>query len=532
LGGIFTTLVLIAVWPSSVKSQPAGNDPNGIPTRAVTQEELKAHIAFLASDVMNGRTVGSKEFMESAGYAAEQFRKAGLKTVLKDENGKNTYFQPVRFTRKLPDDHARLVIRVGEETRTFDQGKDFKLLFTSPGEFPPETLPVVFAGYGIDEPEYGWNDFEGLDCTGKIAVVLAGAPLRKGKPVLPDSLHSRYLRTNLEKIRALQKRGCRGILTMTSARTSVEWAQRRDLSASAQFVYTDSIMTSGWRNLSILPPGNHLLISRKTARFLFKEYETTPDQIIDRDLCEFSRFLLDRVTIQYRAGAAGESVVSPNVVALVEGKDPVLKNEIIVVGAHLDHVSSHIGVGHLSESDPHDTVFNGANDNASGCTGVLEVAEALAQNPPRRSVAFVLFTGEEIGMIGSFHFVNHGPFPIEAIKAHINLDMIGRSSLENGPSRAQIVGGWEGNDSKFRAILSEANARTSKWPLVFGDNIPSDHLSFTDRGIPSVFFFSGTHDGLHTPKDEADRLDFEKMQKVTELVIELTTDLGNREKFW
>ena len=110
--------------------------------------------------------------------------------------------------------------------------------------------------------------------------------------------------------------------------------------------------------------------------------------------------------------------------------------------------------------------------------------------------------------------------------------MIGRSSVENGPTRAEIVGGWEGDDPMFRAILGEANARTARWPLVFGDNIPSDHLSFTDRGIHSVFFFSGTHDGLHTPEDEAGRLDFEKMQKITELVIELTTNLADRERLW
>ena len=109
-------------------------------------------------------------------------------------NGGGGYFQPVPLTWRRSSDRARLVVRTGKETRTFVQDKDFKLMFTSPGEFPPESLPLVFAGYGIDEPGCGWNDFEGLDCTGRIAVVLAGAPLRDGKPVLPDSLHRRYLR--------------------------------------------------------------------------------------------------------------------------------------------------------------------------------------------------------------------------------------------------------------------------------------------------------------------------------------------------
>ena len=175
-------------------------------------------------------------------------------------------------------------------------------------------------------------------------------------------------------------------------------------------------MTSGWRNLSFLPAGNHILISRKTAAFLFKGRETTPDRIMDRGLDGFPRFPLEGTTVQYLTGAEGPFVAAPNVVAVVEGTDPVLKNEFILVGAHLDHVSSHIGFSRLSESDPQDTVFNGANDNASGCAGVLEAAEALAQNPPRRSVAFVLFTGEEIGLIGSYHFVNHGPFPIKPSK--------------------------------------------------------------------------------------------------------------------
>ncbi|MFC2121790.1 M20/M25/M40 family metallo-hydrolase [Bacteroidota bacterium] len=218
--------------------------------------------------------------------------------------------------------------------------------------------------------------------------------------------------------------------------------------------------------------------------------------------------------------------VSMNVVGMVEGTDTELKNQYVTVGAHLDHVNY-----------DKEKVWNGADDNASGSVGVIEIAEALVLNPPKRSVIFILFTGEEKGLLGSRHFVKDPPVPLDDIVANINLDMIGRTGQGLDKKKKEHIVRYSSEVCpEFKKFVQKVNKKTINYPLVYKDESTeqtlggSDHMSFLGKDIPAIFFFSGIHKDLHRPTDDADKIEYDKMQKISQLVYEITVELGNADE--
>lgn len=215
-----------------------------------------------------------------------------------------------------------------------------------------------------------------------------------------------------------------------------------------------------------------------------------------------------------------EPVTSWNVIAMVEGSDPALKHEFVTVGAHLDHVSP-----------PTDAIFNGADDNASGSTGVLEIAEAMAMSKPRRSVLFLLYGGEEVGLVGSRYFLEHSSIPLENIVVNINLDMIGRTDSRSADTRAHYVVGARRMCEELAELIAAVNERTVNWPLDFegGEMVftQSDHYSYFKKGIPAFFFFSGMHQHLHRPSDDPDTIEFDKMQAIAQLAYAVALEIAD-----
>lgn len=215
-----------------------------------------------------------------------------------------------------------------------------------------------------------------------------------------------------------------------------------------------------------------------------------------------------------------EPVTSWNVIAYVEGSDPALKHEFVTVGAHLDHVSP-----------PTDAIFNGADDNASGSCGVLEIAEAMAMSKPRRSVLFLLYGAEEVGLVGSQHFLENCPIPLENIVVNINLDMIGRTDARSAENRKHYVVGAKRKCEELAELISAVNERTVNWPLDFegGEMVfaQSDHYSYHKKGIPAFFFFSGMHQHLHRPTDIPDTIEFDKMQRIAQLAYAVALEIAD-----
>jgi hypothetical protein len=210
-----------------------------------------------------------------------------------------------------------------------------------------------------------------------------------------------------------------------------------------------------------------------------------------------------------------------NVIAMLRGSDRRLRDEVVVIGAHHDHLG-HGGMGSLAP-DQHGAIHNGADDNASGVAVMIAVAERLRRNPPARSVVFIAFTGEELGLLGSAHYARQPPVPLDRTRAMLNLDMVGR--LENDPLIVYGVGTaaeWEG-------ILSRSNSGGIPLALRPDGYGPSDHTSFYARDIPVLHFFTNTHADYHRPSDNWDRVDVEGMRRIAGLVEAVTREVAGRQ---
>jgi hypothetical protein len=246
---------------------------------------------------------------------------------------------------------------------------------------------------------------------------------------------------------------------------------------------------------------------------------------------------LQMIEVESGSGSAW----TQNVVGILEGSDPLLRHEYVALGAHLDHV----GIGRPVDGD---AIYNGADDDGSGTTALLAMAEAFAKGDrPRRSILFVWHTGEEVGMWGSRHVNENPPVPVGQIVAHLNIDMIGRSKAPGdtepanadltGPHEIYVIGPRIMND-ELGAIIDEVNHGYLDLeidPLYDAVDHParfffrSDHIHYARNGIPIAFFFSGTHEDYHRPSDHADKIDYEKMERVARTIYAVAWELANRE---
>ena len=212
------------------------------------------------------------------------------------------------------------------------------------------------------------------------------------------------------------------------------------------------------------------------------------------------------------------SVPAWNVLGLVRGTDPVARDEYVVVSAHLDSTTPR---------KPGE-VYNGADDDASGCAGVIEVARVVAAHPLRRSVIFALFTGEEAAIAGSRHFVSRCPVPLEKIVADVDMDMIGRTDEASQADRAHYALDSDRITPELARLVREVNERTVRWPLKYeNESGNSDNLAFHFKGVPGVSFYSGHHSDVNKPTDDPEKLDYDKAEKIARLVYEVTAALGN-----
>ncbi len=489
------------------------------PMASITEAELRDHIFFLASDALEGRYLGSKGYEIAALYGASQFQAAGLEPLMTSEE-ESTYLQDVPVVkRRIKDEPYMLINTPGGETK-FQHGSDFKWI---EGEIDPtqgRRLPVVFVGYGISEPEHGWDDFKGLDIENKVVVMMFGAPLRKGEPVLPPEAHKKYASAAgwQNKLMGLISKKTAAVFLIGDEQLHKMWDKLPAKTRGESYALQDS-------GLGVLIP---LICAVKPgmAEAMLADQHEPLSRLSDPGLEGYSCFELKDTDIEIGTSFDQEPVPTWNVVGMVKGTDPVLSQECITVTAHLDHLEPRGG-----------EICNGADDNASGSAGVMEIAEAVAMDPPRRSVVFVLFTKEEGGVLGSRHFVAAGPVPIDRVVVNLNLDMIGRTDAYSKGDRSHYALDSDKVTPELKKALMEVNRRTVNWPLKFdrprnAPGVGSDNIIFDMQGIPSVFFYSGSHRDYHRPTDDADKIEYDKVEKISRLVYALTMELGNREKLW
>jgi hypothetical protein len=514
---LFAAILLLFLIPTAPAEE---SDPKvSAASLTITEAELRDHLFFLASDELGGRGTGSEGFRIAADYAAVQFRQAGLKPLAADSESGESYLQRFPLRHYWVDSSSYITLKTGGDRKKLNLGNQFLPLGGNLEH--ADFLQVVFVGYGIHEPGTGWDDLAGLDVGGKVALALNGAPVKNGKPVLPESLHFEYedpLLGAVKKQAALGKAGARALVILPDREISAAWWILRKSVLEDRYAYpTDE--TSGFDDQGpalIVLSGDGAKGLKGSDGYEPLKFQTTGD------FDDYRRGELRGLEIALAVEAVRGTVITTNVVGLVEGSDPLLKEQYVTIGAHLDHLGTNNGV-----------VYNGADDNASGCTAVLEIAEAVASAQPRRSVIFLLYSAEEIGLYGSRYFTENCPVPVDSIVANVNLDMVGRPPAKPTGMRALYAIGSDAICGGMSDIVRDVNARTVNISLNFtGAKMfftGSDHFNFHKQGIPVVFFFEGLHQDYHMPGDDAEKIDYEGLRIVSQLGCELVLELADRD---
>jgi len=384
------------------------------------------------------------------------------------------------------------------------QGVDFTpLSFSSSATL---TAPVAFAGYGfdLDLDSLKWNDYKSIDVKGKWVIILRGDP----EPEKPNSAFLAYEQER-GKVLTAKDKGAVGVMLVSPSdleKSDVIMHMQYDKSPSDAGLPVFSITRALADKL--LASMNYTIASLEAE---MKENHKPVSLYLEPSVTATADVVKTRVTAQ-------------NVVGLIEGNDPVLRKEYVIVGAHFDHLGMG-GEGSGSRTPDTLAVHNGADDNASGTAGVIELAQKLSDNRSKlkRSFVFVAFTGEEMGLLGSKEFVSKPPVDLKKVNAMINMDMIGRLNPESNTISIGGTGTSAESDSILKILEVGRPYKITHSTDGYG---PSDHASFYGGNIPVFYFTTGSHEDYHTPGDDADKINYTGEVAVLNMVYDLANNLS------
>ena len=481
------------------------------------EQNLRKHVEYLASDKLEGRRTGEQGATFAAGYVANAFAQYRLKPGSKTAKGKTNFLQQFPYVAGVTlgkDNFLRIVPADATRENKMEIGGNWMPLGFSPNaDIPPS--PTVFAGYGISASELKYDDYAGLDVKDKIVLIFDSTP-DVGNP------HSEFGRFNIHiKASIAKDKGARAIILIAAdgdfkndrlARLSYD----RTLGETALPVV--GIMRQ--HGAELLGVGNGKALEGFETAMAARANKT--DGPLDQPVA------LLKTVAQMKVVLIKQNADAYNVIGILEGSDPVLKNEAIVIGAHYDHLGRG-GQGSLvaNSSDIH----HGADDNASGTSAVLELARQFAKDKSnKRTIIFMAFGGEEEGLLGSKFYVENPVWPLGKTVAMINLDMVGRLN------KNKLTVGGIGTASELKRIVESRNTVGMHIPQhvyaqMFSLQLnedgfgPSDHSSFYSKQIPVLFFFTGTHLDYHKPTDTVEKINFEGLQKIYYFVYEISAYL-------
>lgn len=464
-------------------------------TAMITADELHVHIAYLASDSLEGRKPGKIGGKKAAEYIVRDLSANGV--TLMGENGYQ-YFEVV--TGATFEEGNQLLFN----QQSLKLEEDYTpLAFTSNDTL---TAEVTFCGYGFDfkTDSLEWNDYSNMDVSGKWTMILRGEPKE-------DDVYMSYSSLQ-KKVLVAKDHGAAGVMFVSG----------EEFDAKDELI---PLLHSPGQTDAGIPV---LHIKRTVAdKILSKIDETVKnlEQGLITNLKPQSKELEQSATVI--TSVSKKKVTTSNVVGFVEGSDPVLKDEFVVIGAHYDHLG--FGGPH-SGSREVDTliIHNGADDNASGTAGILEIIEkvSLSKNPPKRSVLFIAFGAEEMGVIGSKYFIKNPLIDLDKVNVMMNLDMIGRF---NNETESLSIGGT-GTALEFKDELERlAEKHGLDVALSPGGIGPSDHSSFYLEDIPVLFFFTGIHNDYHTSRDDIEFINFEGQKRVADYIYDLVEIYANED---
>jgi hypothetical protein len=507
---VFCLLLLL-----SAGTLTSGNLKKGL--KQITPELLEQHINYLASDSLKGRNTPSPGLDQAAGYIVGQLSSMGIQKV------NDSWFQNMPLiTKNLNPDMCLFSLSKGEATKTFALKTDY-----IPFEMTADTMvksAVVFAGYGITAPEYNYDDYKGLDVSGKIVLIMKHEPGEKDSTSLfngkTDTKHS-FISAKVENA---MKHGAIGLLVVTDPLNHMLLSpQGYPWPGLSKFLPQDNLPVELYAQENRIPV---VQIGENVVKFLLGSLDSLKNiqKKIDSTHSP-SSFPLVQTTCDVSTRLKVTRYTAKNVIGILEGEDPELKKEYVFIGGHYDHV------GYMKNHKAgEDYIYNGADDNASGTAGVLAIAKAFVsmKTKPQRSIVFILFAGEELGLYGSKYYCDHPLVSMEKTVAMLNLDMISR----NGSDTLQLDGLKQNPD--MAEIISK-EAKKMKFINIEGSEdlfSRSDHYNFFKKGVSAMDITSGLHADYHTVRDNPDSVDPAKAARISVLTFKTAWIMANERKYY
>ena len=492
----------------------------------IAADQMREYLTFIASDEMEGRDTPSRGLDTTAKFLAMNLARWGFKPA----GGDGTFFQRIELRRNRTDTGQTKVELNG---RTLANGTDY----LPAGGAGNVTGPLVFAGSGWFIKSKDIDAYKGVDPAGRIAVIV-GAPNTRPRGISRTD-QGKYGEDSMNPIDYARSKGVVGLIYVPDSQYLANWRSSQRIIARGS-----TVVAKFQTDQQPRPSVPSIVLSPETANALFEGEGQSASTILNASTESLpAPFLLsDQKKVTLNVANNVETIPTQNVVAVWEGSDPTLKAEYVALGAHYDHVGSGCP---LTATD---SICNGADDDGSGTTALLAMAEALSKAParPKRSTLFVWHCGEEKGLWGSRYFTEYPTVPLKQIVAQINIDMIGRSKKEGdtnprnseltGPNAVYLIG-----STMMSTELGEVVNNVNKSYLNITYNTKyddpkdpnrfffrSDHYNYARKGIPIIFFFDGVHEDYHRAGDTADKIDYQKMEKITRTVYMTLWEIGNR----
>jgi hypothetical protein len=498
--GLISTLTLAGLCLSFHSATAPMPLPSAEATSTISARDLKRHLSFLASTELGGRYTISPSNLIAARYLASELEYYGFRGA-----ASGSFFQKVPLVfRHIDAASSSLTIKHNAAGLSFKFGSDF---------IEPDAVDMklggqlVFAGYGISSPENGYDDYAGIDAKDKIVVIVRG---------LPSQLKSAKVEDAERDEAAARAHGAVGEIAIDRPEFSDMWAEERDKPDDEPSlppkrrpddfpeVYAGPRLVTAIAELLGQPP-SYLHPAGKTLR---------PQQL------DASVQVVVKVNLKPAPPAQ-------NVVGILDGTDPILKNEFVVLSAHYDHLMTRNG-----------QIYRGADDDGSGTVSILEIGQAFAKERPKRSILVIFHTGEELGLFGSEYNTDYDPVvPLSKLVCDLNIDMVGRSRPpgDADPQDAALTDknsiyiiGADKLSTELNRISEQTDAETEhfRFDYTYNDEsnperfyYRSDHYNYAKHGIPIIFYFTGVHRDYHQPTDTVDKIDFEKMERIDRMIF-------------
>ncbi len=547
--GLFTGLFLsLSITACSTLTPSSQTDPSELDllypyAESITVEMLEGHLYELADDKYMGRDTGTEGERMAAAYLISQYEEMGLPPV----NNEMGYLQPFSLNANVINSrhfHVHPSSMGEEESHDMSlathitkiepqsvEGAGFSMVY---GGAQNASGEIVFAGFGVQDADQGFAQLDGVDLEGKWVMVFNEIPYEVDGEALVKPTYT----SNIRYGNILSQRGAAGILLISDKDIETfeaeveESAELLDKPRNLRLAYRDT------ENFTGFPQVIASVRKDVAEQILGSSVDALREEIL-ADMAAFTPTETGQ-SLMYMIDREDVEVVSNNVMAFLEGSDPELKDEVVVITSHYDH----IGIS-LPDSTG-DRINNGADDDGSGTVAVLSAASAFAKAAeqgvrPRRSILFMHVSGEEKGLLGSRFYSDHPVFPVENHIANINADMIGRSDeahLSQGVTDYFYLIGGPIISSGLDSLVTVANEKTANLLIDYAYNDlddpnqfyrRSDHWNFGRLGIPFSFFFTGVHEDYHQPSDEADKINYPKLTAITQVLFGSANELANIE---